>query len=107
MDTTKSMLDPTDVEAIGESVAAWAVRHYSFADRQAAVRGSGAGCWSEIAELGWLALPIAERHGGLGGTTWGLAFIAPALGRALLAEPCFSTVVLGAHLTNQYGNEGE
>lgn len=107
MTITNSMLDHADLEAIAQNVADWTHRHYDFARRQAVVRGNGAGCWAEIVGLGWPALPIAERYGGLGGTTWDLAFIAPPLGRALLAEPFFSTVVLGAHLVDRFGSDDQ
>ena len=30
--------------------------------------GFSAAIWKQFADLGWLALPIAEEHGGLGGS---------------------------------------
>jgi alkylation response protein AidB-like acyl-CoA dehydrogenase len=50
--------------------------------------------WAQFAELGWLALPIPEKAGGLGGTMEDIALLNIALGRALATEPYASTAVL-------------
>ncbi len=52
--------------------------------------------WHDYAGLGWLALPIPESHGGLGGGAAELGVVFDAVGRGLLLEPLLATIVLGA-----------
>ena len=58
--------------------------------------GFSADLWKQFAELGWLALPIAEAHGGLGGGAVEIGILMEAFGRGLVSEPYLSTVVIGA-----------
>jgi alkylation response protein AidB-like acyl-CoA dehydrogenase len=61
--------------------------------------------WKQFAELGWLALPIAEEHGGLGGGAVEIGILMEAFGRGLVTEPYLSTVVIGADLIASRGSE--
>lgn len=54
--------------------------------------------WDRFAEMGWLALPIPEDAGGLGGSIEDVALLNIAFGKALAAEPYVSTVVLANHV---------
>lgn len=63
--------------------------------------------WSDFAELGWLALPIAEADGGLGGGAIEVGLIMETFGQALLPEPYVSTVVMGARLIARAGTAGQ
>lgn len=67
--------------------------------------GFSAASWKQFAELGWLALPIAEEHGGLGGGAIEIGILMEAFGRALASEPYLSTVVIGAGLIAACGND--
>ena len=60
--------------------------------------GFSATIWKQFAELGWLALPIAEAHGGLGGGAVEIGILMEAFGRGLVSEPYLSTVVISAAL---------
>ena len=51
--------------------------------------------WNAYAEMGLMALPFAEEDGGLGGSPVETMIVMEALGRALVLEPYFATVVLG------------
>ena len=51
--------------------------------------------WGRYAEMGLMALPFAEADGGLGGSSVETMIVMEAMGRALVLEPYFSTVVLG------------
>jgi alkylation response protein AidB-like acyl-CoA dehydrogenase len=62
--------------------------------------------WAQFAELGWLALPIPEDCGGLGGSMEDVALLMTALGKGLAIEPYVSTAVLGAHIVAA-GGTGE
>jgi len=61
--------------------------------------------WKKFAELGWLALPIDEAHGGLGGGAIETGILMEAFGRGLVTEPYLSTVVIGAALISECGSE--
>ena len=54
--------------------------------------------WKQFADLGWLALPIAEVYGGLGAGAIETGIVMEAFGRGLVTEPYLSTVVIGASL---------
>jgi len=69
--------------------------------------GFSAKIWRQFAELGWLALPIAEEHGGLGGGAVEIGILMEAFGRGLVSEPYLSTVVIGATLIAECGSEAQ
>lgn len=60
--------------------------------------------WKQFAELGWLALPIPEEFGGLGGGPVEIGVLMEAFGRGLVSEPYVATVVLGAALVDRCGS---
>lgn len=67
--------------------------------------GFSAAIWREFAELGWLALPIPEAHGGFGGGATETGILMEAFGRGLVSEPYLATVVLGAGLVSAHGRD--
>lgn len=69
--------------------------------------GFSADIWKQFAELGWLALPIPEVHGGLGGGAIETGILMEAFGRGLASEPYLSTVVIGASLISQCGTDAQ
>jgi alkylation response protein AidB-like acyl-CoA dehydrogenase len=69
--------------------------------------GFSADLWRQFAELGWLALPIAEAHGGLGGGAIEIGILMEAFGRGLVSEPYLSTVVIGAALISECGTDAQ
>ena len=69
--------------------------------------GFSTAIWKQFADLGWLALPIAEAYGGLGGGAIEIGILMEAFGRGLVAEPYLSTVVLGAGLIAECGSEAQ
>ena len=69
--------------------------------------GFSAEIWKQFADLGWLALPIPEAHGGLGGGAIEIGILMEAFGRGLVSEPYLSTVVIGASLISGCGNEAQ
>src|SRR4051794_26523406 len=68
-------------------------------------RGFSTDIWKQFADLGWLALPIREDHGGLGGGAIEIGILMEAFGRGLVSEPYLSTVVIGASLIAERGSE--
>src|SRR5471032_91583 len=63
--------------------------------------------WKKFAELGWLALPIDEAHGGLGAGAIETGILMEAFGRGLVTEPYLSTVVIGAGLISECGSDAQ
>jgi alkylation response protein AidB-like acyl-CoA dehydrogenase len=61
--------------------------------------------WKQFAGLGWLALPISEAYGGLGGGAVEIGILMEAFGRGLVSEPYLATVVIGAGLISECGSE--
>ena len=51
--------------------------------------------WGQFAELGWLAVPFAEEHGGLGMGPLETMVLLQELGEGLIMAPYIATVVLG------------
>lgn len=81
-----------------ESVERLVREEYGFASRQrivATAEGHSAAHWSLFAELGWLALPLPESAGGLGGGVIESAILMEAFGRGLVPSPWLACVVLG------------
>lgn len=72
-------------------------REYDFERRRSLARsplGYSPETWARYAELGVLALPFPEDHGGLGGTGVDVMVVMEQIGRGLLLEPYLSTVVM-------------
>jgi pimeloyl-CoA dehydrogenase small subunit len=68
-------------------------------------KGYSAALWQQYAELGLLAVPFAEEHGGLGQGLTETMIIAEAFGKALAIEPYFATVVLSGGALRHSGNQ--
>jgi alkylation response protein AidB-like acyl-CoA dehydrogenase len=70
---------------------------YSLEARRAASRtddGFSRQHWKNFAQFGWLALPIAEERGGMGGSPVDVALLMEQLGAALVAEPVVDSAIL-------------
>jgi len=93
-----------------ESVDRFITETYD-ADHRRRAAGDPAGfspaIWKQFAELGWLALPIAEAYGGLGAGAIETGILMEAFGRGLVAEPYLATVVIGAGLVADCGSEAQ
>ncbi|MGD0142702.1 MAG: acyl-CoA dehydrogenase family protein [Rhizomicrobium sp.] len=57
--------------------------------------GWSPGTWKQFAELGLLAAPLPEEHGGLGGGALDTMVVMEEFGRNLVVEPYVQTVVVG------------
>jgi alkylation response protein AidB-like acyl-CoA dehydrogenase len=102
-------LIPTEEQRLlKESVDRFIDADYTFDKRRewaASDNGFSAKNWAKFAELGWLALPIPEEYGGLGGSMSDTVILARAFGRGLVVEPYLSTVIIGAGLVAAAGTE--
>lgn len=92
------------------------VRKESPVSRFRALRSSGEGASGEgdgfsrdvyrkMGELGWLALPLPESVGGLGGRFVDLALVLEQLGTTLVPEPILSSIVLSAMTVAELGGD--
>lgn len=86
---------------LADSARKYTERGYTEAAR-AASAASAHGCapqrWREFANMGWLALPLPEADGGLGGTLDDICVLAEEMGRALVVEPWNACGVMAASL---------
>ncbi len=70
-------------------------------------RGYDPATWRDIAALGWPAAALPEACGGHGIGYQGLGAVFEEIGRRLAATPLLATVVLGAGLLVQAGNQAQ
>jgi alkylation response protein AidB-like acyl-CoA dehydrogenase len=93
-----------------ESVDRFIAETYTADHRRRAANepaGFSPAIWKQFAELGWLALPIDEAHGGLGAGAVETGIVMEAFGRGLVSEPYLSTVVIGAALVAACGTDAQ
>lgn len=89
---------------LAESARRYVRERCSFEDKRALARtaeGFSRERWADFARMGWLALPVPESQGGLGGGPADLALLMEELGRGLVNEPLVdSNVLCGALLAH-------
>jgi alkylation response protein AidB-like acyl-CoA dehydrogenase len=104
-------LNPSDEQRLlRESVDRFIAETYDAGHRRRTADdplGFSPQIWKQFAELGWLALPIAEAYGGLGAGAVETGILMEAFGRGLVAEPYLATVVIGASLIAECGHEAQ
>jgi alkylation response protein AidB-like acyl-CoA dehydrogenase len=93
---------------LADALKRWIARDYGFEARRKIV-GSSAGtseqAWATMAELGLTALPVPEEQGGFAGDAVDMFVVMQELGRGLVVEPYFATV-LGAEFLKLGGGHG-
>jgi alkylation response protein AidB-like acyl-CoA dehydrogenase len=91
-----------------DALKRWVAKDYSFEER-AKIIGSNAGvsdaAWSTLAELGMTALPVPEEQGGFAGSAVDMFVVMQELGRGLVVEPYFATVMGAEFLKLGGGHE--
>jgi alkylation response protein AidB-like acyl-CoA dehydrogenase len=83
--------------ALQDTLQRFIAREYDFEIRRKLADsplGYSEDAWKQYGELGLLALPFPEEYGGLGGNAVDVMLIMEMIGRGLLLEPYFSSVVL-------------
>jgi alkylation response protein AidB-like acyl-CoA dehydrogenase len=91
-----------------DALKRWIGRDYSFDARRGIIHsenGTSDAAWATLAELGMTALPVAEEHGGFNGNAVDMFVVMQELGRGLVVEPYFATV-LGAEFLRLAGGQG-
>ncbi|MBW1799570.1 MAG: acyl-CoA/acyl-ACP dehydrogenase [Deltaproteobacteria bacterium] len=61
--------------------------------------------WRKMGELGWMALPFPEVHGGLGGSFLDLVLLIEETGRVCLPSPLIPSVILGGMTLLNMGSD--
>ena len=91
-----------------DALKRWIGRDYSFDTRRGIIHsssGTSNAAWATLAELGMTALPVAEEHGGFNGNAVDMFVVMQELGRGLVVEPYFATM-LGAEFLRLAGGQG-
>lgn len=82
---------------LGETVTRFVAESYNFQTREHVLRsedGWSREAYAALADMGLLGLPFAEEDGGFGGGGVEMMVVMEALGRGLMVEPYFATVIL-------------
>jgi alkylation response protein AidB-like acyl-CoA dehydrogenase len=93
---------------LADALKRWIARDYDFEARREIVRsqaGTSDRAWATLAELGLTALPVPEEQGGFAGDAVDMFVVMQELGRGLVVEPYFATV-LGAEFLRLGGRHG-
>ena len=93
---------------LADALKRWIARDYTFDARRAIVgseSGTSDAAWGTLAELGLTALPLPEAHGGFDGDAVDMFVVMQELGRGLVVEPYFATM-LGADFLRRGGAHG-
>ena len=102
--------DYTDEQnMLRDSIAKWAAAEYDFDKRRAALASEDGWKknWSTFAELGLIAAPLPEEHGGLGGGAVDVSVVMEEFGKALVVEPYVPTAVIAANALKYAGSAAQ
>ena len=96
--------------ALKDSLGKFIARDYSFDQRWKVIKaaeGWSRAHWNQLAEIGLMALPVAEADGGLGGNGVDTMVVMEQIGRGLVLEPYLGCVVLPAALLKAAATEAQ
>jgi alkylation response protein AidB-like acyl-CoA dehydrogenase len=83
-------------QQFADALQRWAAKDYSFEQRNKIVYsadGVSPQAWSGLTELGMTALPVPEAQGGFSGSAIDMLVVMQELGRGLVVEPYWATVM--------------
>jgi len=92
-------------QQFADALRRWVDKDYRFEARKKIIHseaGVSDEAWAMLAELGMLALPVPEEQGGFNGSAVDMMVVMQELGRGLVVEPYFATV-LGAQFLKLAG----
>ncbi|MBA5687561.1 acyl-CoA dehydrogenase family protein [Rugamonas apoptosis] len=92
-------------QQFADALRRWVDKDYGFDVRHQIIHspaGVSGAAWATLTELGMLALPVPEAQGGFDGSAVDLLVVMQELGRGLVVEPYFATV-LGAQFLKLAG----
>ncbi|MCW7536356.1 acyl-CoA dehydrogenase [Aquabacterium sp. A7-Y] len=97
-------------QLLEDTVRRFVAGEYGF-ERRRAIRDAGQGIdrqvWSQMAELGLLALHVPEAHGGLDAGAVETMLVMQALGEGLVLEPYLASAVIATELLRSAGSEAQ
>lgn len=94
-------------QQFSDALRRWVEKDYTFEHRNKIVysdKGVSDDAWATLAELGMTALPIPEEQGGFNGSAIDMLVVMQELGRGIVVEPYFATV-LGAEFLKLAGKQ--
>ena len=83
-------------QQFADALGRWVAKDYTFDARQKIVkseRGVSDAAWATLSELGMLALPVPSEQGGFDGNAIDMLAVMQELGRGLVVEPYFATML--------------
>ena len=92
-------------QQFADALKRWIDKDYGFEQRMRIVQsesGVSDAAWNTLVELGMAALPVPEQQGGFSGSAVDMYVVMKELGRGLVVEPYFATV-LGAEFLKRGG----
>jgi alkylation response protein AidB-like acyl-CoA dehydrogenase len=92
-------------QQFADALRRWVDKDYGFDVRHRIIHsdaGVSDAAWATLAELGMTALPVPEAQGGFDGSAVDMLLVMQELGRGLVVEPYFATV-LGAQFLKLAG----
>src|SRR5450830_1661985 len=95
-------------QQFADALRRWVDKDYTFETRKRIVHSpSGVSdvAWNMLAELGMTALPVPEAQGGFSGSAVDMLVVMQELGRGLVVEPYFATVLGAKFLALAGGQE--
>jgi len=96
-------------QQFADALRRWVDKDYSFEARKRIIHsetGVSGEAWATLVELGMLALPVPEEQGGFNGSAVDMMVVMQELGRGLVVEPYFATVLGVQFLKLAGGQEG-
>lgn len=100
----------TEQNMLEESISKYVSSEYDLDSRKQLANselGYSDEHWQTFASLGWLALPIEEAYGGIGGDLVDTMILFESLGKGLVVEPILSTLVLFGGALSIAGTEDQ
>ena len=97
-------------QQLRDSLQKYITKEYGFEARKAIIaskQGFSDKVWAQFADMGILGVAFDEAHGGFGGSSVDTMLVMNELGRGIVVEPYFSTVVLGGSLVDLAGSEAQ
>jgi len=95
-------------QQFADALRRWVDKDYPFETRQTIIHsatGTSDAAWATLAELGMTALPLPAAAGGFDGTAVDMLLVMQELGRGLVVEPYFATVLGARFLTLAGGHD--
>lgn len=97
-------------QQFSDALRRWIEKDYSFEARKKIIyseSGVSAQAWDTLVELGMTALPVPEEQGGFSGSAVDMMVVMQELGRGIVVEPYFATVLGAYFLKIACGRESE